>query len=61
MGRIGKRIGYHMVQKIRKNQNSDQGWKISEKDNILTVEEKRKSLIGNKKKRSLEMNPGQRK
>ena len=34
--------------------------KISEKCDILTVEEKRMALIGNKTKRSLEMTPGQR-
>ena len=29
-----------MVQKDRKNQNIDQGWEISDRDEILTVEEK---------------------
>ena len=34
--------------------------KTSEKDDIITVEEKRIRIIGNKTKRSLEMNPRQR-
>ena len=34
--------------------------KISERDEILIVEEKRLPLIGNRTKRSLEMNPKQR-
>ena len=42
-----------MVQKIWKNQKSDQSWEISEKYDILTVEEKSIALIGNKTKISL--------
>ena len=49
-----------MVQKIGNNQKSDQGWKISGKYDIFTVEEKRISFIGNSVKRSLGMTPRQR-
>ena len=34
-----------MVQKIGNNQKTDQSWENSEKDDILTVEEKRIALI----------------
>ena len=58
MAKIGKIIGYHMVQNIGKNQKMIKVGKISEKYDILTVEEKLIPLIGNKTKRSLEMTPG---
>ena len=45
-----------MVQKIGNNQKSYQGWEICGKYGILTVEEKLVALIGNKIKRSLEIN-----
>ena len=38
----------------------DQGWEISKKYNILTVEEKQVALIRNRIKISLERNPVQR-
>ena len=50
-----KRTGCLMVQKIRNNQESYQGWELSGKYEIFTVEEKRLSLIINRKKRVLEM------
>ena len=37
-----------MVQKIGKNQKSDQGWEINVNDNILPVIDKRVYLIGTK-------------
>ena len=45
MAKIGKITGYNMVKKIGKNQKSDQGWEISEKDDILKVEEKKYPLL----------------
>ena len=45
--------GCLMVQKIRNIQKSDQGWEITNKDDILTVEEKQISHIGNRTKKSL--------
>ena len=39
MKEIGKRIGYHMVLKIWKNQKVIKIRKISENDDILTFEE----------------------
>ena len=57
MAKVGKRTDYHMVQKIGKNQNISQGWLISEKNDILTVEGIQIDLIGNITKRSLEVNP----
>ena len=46
-----------MVQKIRRNQTILKVGKICDKDDILTVQEKRVPLIGNKKKGTLETNP----
>ena len=43
-----------MVYTNGKNKKNDQGWKMSEKYYILTVEEKRIPLIGNKTKKALE-------
>ena len=60
MAKIGKITGYHMVQNIGRNQKMIKVGKTSEKYDILTVEEKLISVIGNKTKRSLEMTPGQR-
>ena len=45
-----------MAQKIGNDQKFIKVGKISDKDDILTVEEKLISLIGNKTKVSLEMN-----
>ena len=42
--------GCLMVQKIGKNQKSDQGWEIRGKYYILKVEEKLVAFIGNSKK-----------
>ena len=47
--------GLYYGLKIGKNQTSDQGWEICNKDDILTVQEKRVALIGNKKKIIFEM------
>ena len=43
--------------KIGKNKKIAQGWEIGAKDDILTVQERKISHIGNKTKRSLEMTP----
>ena len=49
-----------MVKKFGRTKKVIKVGKISEKDEMLTVEEKRISLIGNKTKRILEMTPEQR-
>ena len=60
IGKIGKRTGYHTVQKVGKNKKAIKVGKISEKDDILTVEERPIALIGNKTKRSLVITPQKR-
>ena len=60
MSNIGKRTGYHMFQKIGMNRKTIKVGKISKKYEILIVEEKQISLIGNKTNRILETTPRQR-
>ena len=48
-----------MIQKFGNNKKIDQGWEISCKDDILTDEDKRITLIGNKAKIILGMTPRQ--
>ena len=50
-----------MFQKCRRTKMIIKVGKINEKDETLTVEEKRISLIGNKTKKILEMTPQKRK
>ena len=45
-----------MVPKIGENKNSPQGWKISAKDDILTVQQKQIARRVNKTKIILEIN-----
>ena len=60
MEKVGKITGYHTVQKIGKNPKVIKVGKVSEKYDILTVEEKLIALIVNNTKRILEMNPRKR-
>ena len=46
-----------MVQKFRRTKKVIKVGKINDKDDILTVEEKRISLVGDKKKTSLASTP----
>ena len=60
MENIFERKGCLLVQKIGKNQKSDQGWEIIGKYDILTVGERKIALIGNKTKRIFEITPWKR-
>ena len=55
-----ERTDYIMVQKLVRTKKLIKVGKICGKDDILNVQEKQVTLIGSKKKRSLEMNPRKR-
>ena len=54
---FGVRTSCLMVQKFVRTKKSDQGWKISGKDDIYTFEEQQVDLIGNNTKIIFEMTP----
>ena len=60
MEKICERTDYIMVQKLVRTKKWIKVGKICGKDDILNVQEKQVTLIGSKKKRSLEMNPRKR-
>ena len=60
MGKDCERTGCTMVLKIGNNQKNPQGWKISNKYDILIFQDKRVALIVNKTEISLEITRGKK-